>query len=195
MVSSALTHKYCYKILDFLTGKYYYIFMGRKLYFPELNGEQLVELQRVLRSRSTPAGLFQRSYLIWNLAAGYSLLEAAKFSNLHYTNAHKWMKRYIQNGHEGLFELRRCGRPFEYDDDTRTDILKAATSRPTDIGLPFTNWSLRKLEDYLRDQTGLAHLSRETIRRVMMSHGFRFRSGKTWCESNDPDFEVKKTPL
>lgn len=169
--------------------------MAKKLNFPDLSGEQLVELQRVLRSRSTSAGLFQRSYLIWNLAAGYPLVDAAKFSNLHYTNAHKWMKRYIQRELEGLYELKRSGRPCKYDKDVQTTILKVATSKPCDLGLPFTTWSLSKLEDFLRDQTSLARLSRETIRRIMLSQGFRFRSGKTWCESNDPNFELKKTLL
>lgn len=168
--------------------------MGLKLNFPELSGEQLVELQRVLRSRLTPAGFFQRSYLIWNLAAGYSLTDAADFSNIHYTNAHKWMKRYLQRELDGLQDLPRSGRPPHYEENTRTIILKVATSRPSDLGLPFQTWSLTKLEDYLRGETGLTHLSRETIRRIMLSHGLRFRVGKTWSTSNDPDYEVKKTP-
>jgi len=169
--------------------------MGRKLNFPELSGKQLVELQRILRSRSTPVGLYQRSYLIWNLAAGYPLVDAADFSNLHYTNAHKWMKRYLQKGLDGLYDLQRKGRPLEYDEDTRTTIIKVATARPADLDLPFHSWSLTKLENYLRQQTGLSHLSRETIRRTLLFNGLRFRAGKTWCESNDPDYEVKKTLL
>lgn len=169
--------------------------MARKLNFPVLSGEQLIDLQRLLRSRSTPAGLFQRSYLIWNLAAGYPLVDAAEFTNFHYTNAHKWMKRYIQRGIEGLFELKRSGRPCKYAKDSQTTILKVATSKPCDLGLPYSTWSLSKLEDFLRSQASLADLSRETIRRIMLSQGFRFRSGKTWCESNDPNFEVKKTLL
>ncbi len=167
--------------------------MGRRLHFPELSGEQLVGLQRALRSRLTPVGLYQRSYLIWNLAAGYPLIEAAEICNLHYTNAHKWMKRYFQSGLAGLHDISRSGRPRQYGEDTRTVILKIATSKPGDLGLPFHTWSLVKLQDWLRDKTGLPHLSRETIRRVLLSDGLRFRVGKTWCESNDPDFEVKKT--
>jgi transposase len=169
--------------------------MARRLDFPELSGEQLVELQRILRSRSIPAGLYQRSYLIWNLAAGYPLKDAAEFANFHYTNAHKWMKRYLESGLNGLHDLPRSGRPSDYDENCRTFILKTATARPDDLGLSFQTWSLAKLEDYLRRQTGLSGLSRETIRRVLLSHGLRFQVGKTWCQSDDPDFEVKKTPL
>jgi len=168
--------------------------MARPLNFPELSGEQLIELQQVLRRRYTPAGLYRRCYLIWNLAAGYPVTEAAQFSNLHYTNAHKWLKRYLHQGLDGLRDLRRSGRPLTYGEEIITSILKVATSRPGELGLPFQTWSLAKLESYLRPQTGCHALSRETIRRVLQSHGLRFRMGKTWCHSNDPHFEVKKTP-
>lgn len=50
--------------------------MSRIVAFPELTGEQLVDLQRLLRSRSTPAGMQRRASLIWELAAGSSLAEA-----------------------------------------------------------------------------------------------------------------------
>jgi hypothetical protein len=67
--------------------------MARNLVFPELTGEQLVELQRILRSRAIPAGLQRRAQLIWELAAGASLIEAAEWVDLHYTNAHLWVKQ------------------------------------------------------------------------------------------------------
>jgi hypothetical protein len=44
--------------------------MSHIVAFPELTGEQLVDLQRLLRSRSTPAGVHRRATLIWELAAG-----------------------------------------------------------------------------------------------------------------------------
>jgi len=167
--------------------------MGRILDFPTLRGDQLLELQRLLRSRWTPAGQFQRAYLIWNLAAGYPLVAAAQFSHLHYTNAHKWMRRYLEKGLTGLTDLPRSGRPHDYDPEVHTLILKTATARPSDLDLPFQSWSLARLEDYLRVQMPGSHLSRETIRRILRRHGLRFRLGKTWCQSEDPDFEVKKT--
>ena len=61
--------------------------MSHIVAFPELTGEQLVDLQRLLRSRSTPAGVHRRATLIWELAAGSSLGEAGEAAGLHYTNA------------------------------------------------------------------------------------------------------------
>jgi hypothetical protein len=43
--------------------------MSRIIAFPELTGEQPVDLQRLLRSRSAPAGVQRRPSLIWELAA------------------------------------------------------------------------------------------------------------------------------
>ena len=167
--------------------------MARNLVFPELTGEQLVELQRILRSRSTPGGLQRRAQLIWELAAGAPLVEAAEWVDLHYTNAHLWVKRFLDLGVAGLSDRPKSGRPREYDEGSTTEIIKVASARPKDLGLKFTTWSLAKLEEYLRKRPGLKQVTRSTIRRRLQAEGFRFRAGQTWCESHDPEFEVKKT--
>ena len=167
--------------------------MSRIVAFPELTGEQLVDLQRLLRSRSTPAGVQQRVSLIWELAAGSSLAEASEAVGLHYTNAHRWVQRFLASGVQGLTDGTRSGRPPDYDADATTEILQVATAHPRDLGLDFTTWSLPKLEEYLRQRPGLKHLARSTIRRRLRAAGLRYRAGQTWCRSTDPDFEVKKT--
>jgi transposase len=167
--------------------------MPRSLAFPGLKVAQLGELQLVLRSRTTPTNLRQRSELIWLLAGGATLAEASEWAGLHYTNAHVWVKRFLESGIAGLSDRPRAGRPRRYDDEITTKIIKVAAARPKDLGLKFTTWSLPKLQEYLRQQSGLGDITRSTIRRRLLQEGFRFREGRTWCESHDPDFEVKKT--
>jgi len=167
--------------------------MSRIVAFPELTGEQLVDLQRLLRSRSTPAGVQRRASLIWELAAGCSLAEASEAVGLHYTNAHRWVRRFMASGVKGLVEGARSGRPRDYDAQATTEILQVATAQPGDLGLGFTTWSLPKLEEYLRQRPRLRRLARSTIRRRLRTAGLRYRTGQTWCQSGDPDFEVKKT--
>jgi len=161
---------------------------------PPLSAEELLELQRLIRAETVPAAVFRRCRLIWQLAAGYNLSDAARLVGLHYTNAHLWVKRFQEEGIGRLQGRARCGRPRIYGREEETWIIQAATSRPPDLGLSFTTWSLVKLEEYLQLEKGLQELSRETIRRVLLRHGLRFLTGQTWCESNDPEFEVKKTP-
>ena len=167
--------------------------MPRSPAFPSLKVAQLGELQRVLRSRTTPTSLRQRSELIWLLAGGAGLVDASEWVGLHYTNAHAWVKRFLESGVAGLSDRPKSGRPRRYDNEATTRIIKAAAARPKDLGLKFTTWSLPKLQEYLRRQPGRQDMTRSTIRRRLLQEGFRFREGQTWCESRDPDLEVKKT--
>lgn len=167
--------------------------MARRVSFPSLKAAQLVDLQRLLRARNTASGLRRRCELIWLLAGGSSLSEASEWAEIHYTNAHLWMKRFLESGIAGLLDRPKTGRPRIYGADFDTTIVKAAAARPKDLGLVFTTWSLPKLEEYLKEQPGLAGITRSTIRRRLHQEGFHFYEGQTWCESQDPDFESKKT--
>ena len=167
--------------------------MNRPFLLPSLSVNDLLELQKILRAHTTPAGLYKRSLLIWELAAGFNIADASRIANLHYTNAHKWVKRFQADGLEGLRDRPRPGRPRTHTDDAERAVIEIATSRPKDLGLGFTTWSLAKLERHLRELSGLKPISRETIRHILARHGLSFLTGQTWCESNDPEFEVKKT--
>src|ERR1051326_131318 len=165
--------------------------MPRSLDFPSLKVSQVGELQ--LRFRTTPASLRQRSELIWLLAGGASLAEASEGVGIHYTNAHIWTKRFLESGIAGLSDRPKFGAPKTYCKDNDTEIIKDAAARPKDLGLPFTTWSLPKLQEYLSGQTGLQGITRSTIRRRLHQEGFHFYEGQTWCESHDPELELKKT--
>jgi transposase len=167
--------------------------MARSLSFPRLKATQLFVLQRLLRSRSTASGLRRRCELIWLLAGGASLAAASEWVGLHYTNAHLWVKRFLESDVAGLSDRPKSGRPRLYGKDIDTEVIKAAAARPKDLDLPFTTWSLPKLQEYLSQQPGLEAITRSTIRRRLHQEGFHFYEGQTWCQSHDPDFESKKT--
>ena len=167
--------------------------MNRPFLLPPLSANELLELQRLLRAHTTPAGLYRRILLIWELAAGFSIADASRIANMHYTNAHKWVKRLQPGGLEELRDRQRAGRPRIHTADAEQVVIEIATSRPKDLGLGFTTWSLVKLERHLRELSGLKPISRETIRHILARPGLSFLTGQTWCESNDPEFEVKKT--
>jgi len=166
--------------------------MNRAYRLRALDAEELLELQELLRAETTPAAMFRRGRLIWLLAGGYSIARASEYVGLHYTNAHRWVKRFEAAGLAGLGTRPRPGRPRVYDLGMEDRVVDVATSRPQDLGLEFTTWSLTKWRDHLRAE--LPSLSHETIRRMLPRRGLRFLTGTTWCESHDPDFETKKGP-
>lgn len=81
--------------------------MNHSFLLPPLSAKVLLALQRLLRASTTPIGLYKRYLLIWELAAGYNIAEASEIAHLHYTNAHKWVKRFEATGLDGLHELVR----------------------------------------------------------------------------------------
>jgi len=158
----------------------------------KLTADELLELQRLLRAENTPAALFRRCRVVWLLAGGYSIADASEYVGLHYTNAHKWVKRFEAEGLEGLRSRSRQGRPRVYDESAEDMVVDLATSRPKDLGLDFNTWSLTKLANHLREHEQLPDISHETVRCILRRRGLRFLTGRTWCESDDPEFEAKK---
>ena len=74
-------------------------------------------------------------------------------------------------------------------------MLEVAGTRPHDLGLPFTVWSLRKLAAHLVRGGVVKELHATTLGRILRDQGFSFQRTKTWKESPDPDFATKKTRL
>ncbi len=74
----------------------------------------------------------------------------------------------------------------------RRAIKKIALGRPTDYGEPFSTWSLTKLADHLVRKGVVDDISHEGLRALLREEGVSFQVIKTWKQSNDPDFEVKK---
>ncbi len=93
------------------------------------------------------------------------------------------------------------GRPGRISDAEITVIVTTATTRPKNLRLPFTRWSVRKLAAYLGGRYGHAdprlvpdrwvNLGRERLRQILHAHEITFQRTRTWKESTDPDLEAK----
>ncbi|MBE7518462.1 MAG: hypothetical protein HS107_04370 [Thermoflexaceae bacterium] len=67
-----------------------------------------------------------------------------------------------------------------------------ALSRPEDLGLPFAQWSVSKLKAYCLKEGLIAPITDEWLRRLLRREGVSYQHTKTWKQSPDPEFEVKK---
>jgi transposase len=86
-----------------------------------------------------------------------------------------------------------CGKKPKFTEEERRIVVDTALSKPKDLGLPFTCWSLSKLKGYVVSHSYIKSISHETIRQILKENGIKYRRTKTWKESNDPEFESKKT--
>jgi hypothetical protein len=78
-----------------------------------------------------------------------------------------WRTRlaYLQGGVElAVFDVERPGRPPQYDTDAEARVSALACSAPPDGR---RRWTIVELERLARQERGLSHVSRETVRRML----------------------------
>jgi transposase len=75
------------------------------------------------------------------------------------------------------------GRPRLISDEDIQVIVTAARTRPEKLGLPFTQWSLRKLAGYLSGRPRPVRIGRERLRQILHERGISFQRTRTWRES------------
>lgn len=78
-----------------------------------------------------------------------------------------WRTRlaYLQGGVElAVFDIERPGRPLQYDTDAEARVSALACSAPPDGR---RRWTIVELERLARQEPGLSHVSRETVRRML----------------------------
>ncbi len=152
-------------------------------------------LKRILR-RSNDAFKVKRAQVILASAQMMRVPEISK----NFGFSVDYVRHVIHGFNESGFEVLEskydnCGSKPKFGNEQRQIIIDIALSKPGDLGLPFTEWSLPKLKDYVISNTDIDYISHETIRRILQESGIKYRRTKTWKESNDPDFEIKKTKL
>ncbi len=106
----------------------------------------------------------------------------------------RWLKRYRAEGIEGLKDRPMPGSPGKVTPEYQERLLAAVRRRPRSLGEPYSLWSLRRLADYLAEQTGL-RVSYETVRRVLAAAEIVLSRPQHTISSPDPEYAVKKRRL
>jgi hypothetical protein len=78
-----------------------------------------------------------------------------------------WRTRsaYLQGGVDlAVFDIERSGRPPQYDTDAEARVTALACSAPP---AGRQRWTIVELERMARQEPGLSHVSRETVRRML----------------------------
>jgi transposase len=106
----------------------------------------------------------------------------------------RWLKRYLAEGIAGLQDRPTPGAPGKVTPAYREQLLGAVRRRPRSLGQPYSLWTLRRLADYLAEQTGL-RVSYETVRRVLAAAEIVLSRPQHAISSPDPEYAVKKRRL
>ena len=158
-----------------------------------LSSDEAEELARMARSQKLGAGLVRRARIVQHAVDGLSAPGIAARMGLCGATVRFWLKRFNERGLQGLEEDMRSGRPPTYTAEERSAVIKAALSRPAELGLPFATWTLDRLVAYLSEQ-GIG-MRRSRISEVLLAEGLKWRQEETWFGTRvDPDFAEKRGP-
>lgn len=151
-------------------------------------------LQAKVRDRKLPQWVAHRYQLIGLIRSGLSVLAAARRVGCAKDTAYRCLVEFNRSGFRHFERSSNpTGRPSQISARQLRDIIQVAQKRPTDVGLPFTNWSISKLHEYLLKHRQLAAVSPEWLRQLLRREAVTWQRTKTWKQSADPDFKAKKS--
>jgi len=161
----------------------------------EISNDEGNRLLRIVRRGGGSVVTWRRAQIVlWSA----QLMNVPRIAELAFTSQDR-VREVIHNfnddGFDSLYPKYSGGRPPKFTLPQRREIKKIALSRPTDLGRPFSTWSLTKLADFLMREGVVDDISHEGLRLLLREEGVSFQAVKTWKESNDVNFEAKKNRI
>lgn len=159
-----------------------------------LSSQEQATLQAKLANKSLPVRFHQRYRIIAELAAGRPVAQVADRVGCSTSAVYHWAHAFENSGFTSFERANNPRGPLpSITAEHVLELIKVALARPEDLGLPFSHWSVKKLKAYCRERNLLPPITDEWVRRLLRREGVSFQHSKTWKESPDPQFEVKKT--
>jgi transposase len=163
----------------------------RPIEIPALTPNQLAGLEELYRT-TRDARLRTRAQMI--LLAAERRMTAAEIAEIVRASeetVRRWLKRYLAEGVEGLRDTPCPGSPRKVTPEYRERLIHAVRRRPRSLGLPFSLWTLRRLADYMAEQTGI-RVEYETVRLHLKAAGIVLSRPQHTITSPDPEYAIKK---
>jgi transposase len=158
---------------------------------PTLSPKQLHALEKLYRA-TREARLRTRAQMV--LLATERALTAAQIAEIVRASeetVRRWLKRYLAEGVEGLRDVPHPGAPRKVSAEYRERLVQAVRRRPRSLGLPYSLWTLRRLADYMAEQTGI-RVEYETVRVHLKAAGIVLSRPQHTITSPDPEYALKK---
>ena len=166
----------------------------KRIQVPHLKEEQLAELEELYQKTKTLRYRTRAQIVLLSAEQGLKAEEIAQIVRESHMTVLRWLKRYLAEGIEGLMDAPRPGRSTKVTGAYRKRLLETVRRRPRSLGLEYSLWTLRRLTDYLAEETGI-RVSHETVRRELANEDIVFSRPQHTISSPDPEYQVKKRRL
>lgn len=149
------------------------------------------KLQQIVREGRGEARLYRRARMVQMAAADTSISEIARAMGTNRARVGEWLRRFEDEGVEGLEDQPRSGRPVEITALERHQVIAAACSSPSEFGLDRVVWSHEALAQALEESGGVRSISSSAVGRILAEAEIKPHRVKAWCHSTDPQFQSK----
>jgi transposase len=135
--------------------------------------ERMDELRHLVKTDPDPR-VRHRAQAVLMLAQGVSVLGVARWFRTAPHRVRTWRTWFLEGGRERLADDRRSGRPPKLGSDDLTLLDTALQQDPQAYGWPVTTWSIRDLQELLRQRRQVT-VSVYTVHRAVRGLGYRYR--------------------
>src|SRR3954452_10296285 len=150
--------------------------MAERVQVREIDDDEGQRLLRIIRRGTGSVVTWRRAQMVLLSAQG---MNVAKVAEVTFTSADR-VRDVIHNfnavGFDALYPKYKGGRPRTFTLPERREIKKIAKSKPAELGLPFSIWSLAKLADFLVAEGVVDDISHEGLRVLLCEEGVSFNA-------------------
>lgn len=139
--------------------------------------EQEWEALDRMRFATTEAALFRNVTIILMTAAGRTKASIASDLGCSRATVDNVRQRYQQYGRAGLRRAPSPGRPSRATVEYRAALRQVVQTPPQQMGYGFSVWSVARLGQHLKKQTGI-RFSEDQLGRLLHQEGFSFQRPK-----------------
>ena len=174
--------------------------MGKRVHhLRDVNEEEAQQLRTLSGSRTESYRMVQRAKLIVSMLDDKKLTatQAAQQAGFKSGNSGAcWVKRFNEDGIQGLSDKPKSGKPRIHTDEVRGQLIDLALQKPRSLGYPFELWTLKRLQTAFRERVRI-HLSDSTIWEWLKEEGLHWKRQQSWfreAEKQDEAFVEKRGP-
>ena len=142
----------------------------RPLKLTDLSPEAIDALDRLYRSTRDVRLRTRAQIILLAAEKRYMAAEIAGIVRTDEQTVRRWLKRYQDQGIDGLSDVPRPGGPRKVTDDYLEKLLAAVQCIPAELGLSFPTWTAEHLAEYMAGKT-LVKVDPETIRLHLRAEG------------------------
>jgi transposase len=129
--------------------------------------------------------MVERANIVLCCLKGERVKDIAREMEIRPDTVIKWRSRFVKEGIGGLFDRMRTGKPPQYTEKFRNELL-AALELPPPVGQ--AQWDGPALAQQL-------NASKDAVWRVLRKERICLSRQRSWCVSTDPEFAAKAADI